>query len=83
MPDTPEMTPTPESSNMEAYGYVAERRQLHVTFKPKPGKPAETYVYDEVTAAEHRGLVNAPSKGGYLERVIKPNRRQFRLGPPR
>ena len=55
-----------DSSNVEAIGYDKETQQLHVRFLS-----GATYMYDKVPEEIYEGLMAAPSKGSYLNRVIK------------
>ena len=64
----PELLPV-ESTAVEAVGYDGERRELHVRFK---GTSDGTYVYADVSPQEYRGLLEADSIGGYVNREIKP-----------
>jgi len=58
-----------DSSNIEAIGYEAEVRELHVRFL----KTGATYVYSEVDEVVFEELMQADSKGSYLNRRIKGN----------
>ena len=55
-----------DSSNIEAIGYDAELRELHVQFLS-----GATYVYSDVEDGVFEDLLQAPSKGSYLNRNIK------------
>lgn len=55
-----------DSSNVEAIGYDNKTQQLHVRFLS-----GTTYVYDKVPADIYEDLMAAPSKGSYVNRVIK------------
>ena len=58
-----------DSSNIEAIGYDPEARELHVRFL----KSGDTYVYSDVDQAVFDELMQAESKGSYLNRRIKGN----------
>ncbi len=58
-----------DSSNIEAIGYDPEALELHVRFL----KSGETYVYSDVNQAVFDELMQAESKGSYLNRRIKGN----------
>ena len=57
-----------QSSSIEMVGYDAEAQQLHVTFK-KTG----TYVYGGVPPHVWDQLMAAPSKGNFVNTIIKPS----------
>lgn len=57
------MTPV-ESSNIEKVGYNEEK--LYVQFKG-----GSTYTYDKVPQAVYNTLMNAESKGKYLNKKVK------------
>ncbi len=54
------------STNVEAVGYDAAARELHVRFLS-----GETYVYRDVDEYIFHDLLNAPSKGSYINRTLK------------
>ena len=54
------------SSSIDAVGYDAERQELHVRFGS-----GRTYVYYGVAPEAHAGLLQAESKGRYLNDEIK------------
>jgi hypothetical protein len=56
-----------DSSNIEAIGYDSEARELHVRFL----KSGETYVYHDVEQWVFDAMMQADSKGSYLNRQIK------------
>jgi hypothetical protein len=58
-----------DSSNVEAIGYDAEAQELHVQFV----RSGETYVYYSVEEWVFQELMQADSKGSYLNARIKPN----------
>jgi hypothetical protein len=58
-----------DSSNVEAIGYDAVTLELHVRFL----KSGETYVYYAVEDWRYQELMQADSKGVYLNSNIKPN----------
>ena len=55
-----------DSSNIEAIGYDGASRELHVRFLN-----GATYVYSDVEDGVFEELLQAPSKGSYLNRNIK------------
>ena len=57
-----------DSSNVEAIGHDQIAQELHVRFLS-----GDTYVYHGVPQEVYDELMAAPSKGSYLNRVIKPN----------
>ena len=61
----PEMTFV-DSSNIEAIGYDDDSRELHVRFLT-----GETYLYSEVPREVFDAMLDAPSKGSFLNRQIK------------
>ena len=56
-----------DSSNIEAIGYDEDSRELHVRFL----KSGDTYVYHEIEAGVFEEMMQADSKGSYLNRRIK------------
>jgi hypothetical protein len=58
-----------DSSNIEAIGYDTVSLELHVRFL----KSGETYVYYAVEEWRHQEIMQADSKGVYLNANIKPN----------
>ena len=58
-----------DSSNIEAIGYDTVSLELHVRFL----KSGETYVYYAVEEWRHQEIMQADSKGVYLNVNIKPN----------
>ena len=65
-PPVPEMHYV-DSSNVEAIGYDPDTQELHVRFL----KSGETYVYYNVEEWVFAELMQADSKGQYLNRNIK------------
>lgn len=55
-----------DSSNIEAIGYDDAAEELHVQFLN-----SGYYVYSGVPRYKYDELMNAPSKGSYLNREIK------------
>jgi hypothetical protein len=55
-----------DSSNIEAIGYDDDTLELHVRFLS-----GRYYVYHEVPRQAFDGLMQAPSKGSFLNREIK------------
>lgn len=70
-PKTIEHLPV-DSSNIASYGHDAETKTLEVTFKGPDGTPGATYRYLQVPVLTVMGLRDAPSKGKYFSRNIKP-----------
>ena len=56
-----------ESSNIESVGYDSQTEQLFIRFRQSGG----LYVYFGVPSAIFKELMQAPSKGSYLNRVIR------------
>jgi KTSC domain len=63
------------SSNVEAIGYEAGTLELHVRF----AKTGITYVYYSVEEWRYQELMQADSKGVYMNANIKPNYQCARL----
>ncbi len=61
----PDMTYV-DSSNIEAIGYDDQSEELHVRFLS-----GSTYIYHGVPRFVFDGLMNAASKGSYLNREVK------------
>ena len=61
----PEMTYV-DSSNIEAIGYDDETQELHVQFLS-----GGLYIYHNVPRHVFDALMNAPSKGSFLNREVK------------
>lgn len=57
-----------ESSAVEAVGYAAAERELYVRFVG-----GDLYAYADVSEDEYRALLNAESKGTFVNREIKPH----------
>jgi hypothetical protein len=64
------------STAIRSYRYDADSCKLQVRFL---SAPAVAYVYVDVPQAYYLGLALARSKGGYVNRVIKPRFRCLRL----
>ncbi|HYH06157.1 MAG TPA: KTSC domain-containing protein [Thermoanaerobaculia bacterium] len=62
------------SSVVVAVGYDAPRRILEVTFRN-----GRTYYYVNVPPAVYRSFMSAESIGTFLNEVIKPKYRAFRM----
>lgn len=62
------------SSNLEAVGYDSRSETLAVRFKS-----GRTYQYFDVPENIHADLMDAESKGGYLNREIKGTYRYARV----
>lgn len=54
------------SSAISAVGYDPVTNRMKITFKQ-----GKTYDFCRVPLNSYQGLINAPSKGGYFDRVIK------------
>jgi hypothetical protein len=54
------------SSAITAVGYDPATNRMKITFKQ-----GKTYDFCRVPLNIYQGLINAPSKGGYFDRVIK------------
>lgn len=61
---------TPDSSQIDAYGYNAEARALFIRFKSKD-KPL--WCYDNVDEKLYGHFLAAASKGSFFIKQIKPN----------
>ncbi len=57
-----------DSSNIEAIGYDSDQRDLYVQFHG-----GRIYVYADVPEQIYQELLQADSKGSYLNRELKPN----------
>lgn len=68
MPPLPEMLPV-QSSSVEAIGYDAKARALYVRFL----NMGRTYRYAGVTEKVYQELMQAESKGRFVNLRIKPN----------
>lgn len=55
-----------DSSNLDQVGYETDQMELHVIFKD-----GSLYVYHGVPEHIFDELLNAPSKGSYLNREVK------------
>jgi hypothetical protein len=64
-----------DSRNIEAIGYDAATQELHVRFL----RSGETYVYFTVEEWRHQELMQADSKGIYLNTNIKPHYQYAKL----
>lgn len=62
------------SSNVRSVGYEAGSLMLEVEFNS-----GSVYQYFDVPAEEYEGLMNAASKGKYLNRKIKRRYRDIRV----
>ena len=63
----PDMTYV-DSSNIEAIGYDDGNQELHVQFLS-----SGVYIYSDVPREIFDDLMNAPSKGSFLNREVKGN----------
>jgi KTSC domain len=57
-----------ESTSIELVGYDEDAGELYVQFRLR----GRTYVYFDVPPEMHAALLEAPSKGRYLNFEIKP-----------
>ena len=64
-----------QSSNVEAIGYDAATMELHVRYV----KNGVTYVYYSVEEWRFEELMQADSKGNYVNANIKPNYQYAKL----
>jgi hypothetical protein len=64
-----------ESTSIELVGYDGDARELYVQFHLR----ARTYVYFDVAPEAYAALLEAPSKGRYLNFEIKPYHRYRRV----
>ena len=55
-----------DSSNIEAVGYEDDTQELHVQFLS-----SGYYIYNDVPRQIFDDLINAPSKGSFLNREVK------------
>ena len=55
-----------DSSNIEAIGYDDDSQELHIRFLS-----GGNYVYSDVPREIFDDLINAPSKGSFLNREVK------------
>jgi hypothetical protein len=60
-----------DSSNLERVAFVPDFGRLWVQFLPKGRGSGDLYYYADVPQAVYEGLLAAPSKGKYLDRVLK------------
>ena len=70
MPSTIPLTPTPDSSQLEGWGYDAATQRLAVAFKSNAAQV--TYEYKNVPPEVAAAMAESPSKGSFVYRVIKP-----------
>lgn len=64
-----------DSTNVEAIGYDADNRELHVQFVGS----GDTYVYFDVEEWVFDEFLQADSKGTYLNSIIKNNYQYSKL----
>ena len=69
----PELVPV-ESSAVEAVGYDPEDRDLYIRYVG-----GAVYAYVDVPEDRYRALLEADSKGTFVNREIKPHYRHRRL----
>jgi hypothetical protein len=69
----PKMVPV-ESTSIQLVGYDGDARELYVQFRR-----GRTYVYFDVPSSAYAALLEAPSKGRYLNFEIKPYHRYRRV----
>lgn len=65
-----------DSSAIDAYAFAAEFSLLFVWYKSSP------YVYRNVTEQDYTQLLNAKSKGKFIQSTIKSQYSAFRLKEP-
>ena len=63
-----------DSTSIELVGYDEDARELYVHFRR-----GRTYVYFDVPPSTYAALLEAPSKGRYLNFEIKPYHEYRRL----
>ena len=61
---------TPDSSQIQGFGYDSFSKRLHVAFKSNHER--KTYEYIGVGQEYADGLAAAKSKGAYVDKMIKP-----------
>lgn len=64
-----------ESTSIELVGYDEDAQELYVRFHNR----GRTYVYFDVPREAYAALLEAPSKGRYLNFEIKPYHRYRRV----
>lgn len=69
----PELTPV-ESTSIEAVGYDPDAEELFVRFVG-----GATYAYGDASEGTYHALLDAESKGGFVNREVKPHHRYRRL----
>lgn len=67
-----------DSSNIDMVGYDEEQNLLFICYKSKNTVERPMYVYDQVSQKEYDELLNAESKGKYVNSQIKPNHEYFK-----
>jgi hypothetical protein len=60
------------SSNVEAIGYDPLSKVMRIAFKGKRGKGGMLYEYEKITPEFWISFVNAPSKGRFVQEVLRP-----------
>jgi len=68
-----------QSSAIEAIGYDRPGRWLFIRYRGSEG----VYAYEDVEPQEWRALLEAPSKGRFVNAAIKPRHRYVRLAKDR
>ena len=66
------------SASIRSYRYDQARQRLHVRYRSAPDV---AYVYLDVPPDCYAGLRQAPSKGAFVNREIKPRYRYIRREP--
>jgi hypothetical protein len=61
-----------KSSNVDAVGYDAATKELHVRFKGNP----KVYIHDGVTPQQHAAFLASPSKGKFYAANFKGKQRK-------
>lgn len=72
-------TPTPESSQIDSYGYDAATKRLAVKFKSTQDK---VYEYTDVAPEVFAAMQAAESKGSFVYKAIKPKYQFERMVEP-
>lgn len=68
----PEMLRVSGSSNLDAYGYDPAMQELYIRFR-KRDRPADTYVYQNVSQEFYEEFRASSSKGQFVQHKIRGN----------
>ncbi len=60
-----------ESSQISEIGYDEAAKELHIRFRPMMQSAGSHYVYSDVPAHIHRGLLSADSIGSFFHSKVK------------